>query len=104
MPYKQKEVSTNAILGGAGTYTSANISTASFTTLCGVVSSDQAGTLNIQALNEATGAYVTVLAISVLANAAQTYSQKISSTSYRLNYVNGATPQTVFGLTGYLEI
>jgi hypothetical protein len=94
--------STTTALGASGTYTSSSVSTQGFSRITGSVFADQPGTLNVQQSPDGTN-WDVVSSFSVSANAGTGFSVELVCSYVRLNYVNGATAQTVFRLYSFLR-
>ncbi len=86
-------------LGGAASYTGTIYPTFGYRTINCAAKSDQAGTLYVYHLNEK-GTLVSSNSVAVTAGSSATLSANVCGPFAQLKYVNGATPQTSFLITG----
>jgi len=93
---------TTTALAASGSYTSSSIITNGHSRITGSVFADQAGTLNVQQSSDGTN-WDVVSSFSVLASAGTGFSVELVCPYVRLNYVNGATAQTVFRLYSFFR-
>jgi len=93
---------TTSALVANGTYTSSTVTTNGFSRITGSVFADQPGTLNVQQSPNGTN-WDVVSSFSVSANTGLGFSVELVCPYVRINYVNGATAQTVFRLYSFLR-
>jgi hypothetical protein len=88
---------TTTVLAGGATFTSGALITDTYDTVSGVVFSDQTGTCNIEQSTDGTN-WDLVTAIAVTGGTGKDINVPLVAPYFRVRYVNGATPQTVFRL------
>lgn len=102
---RKREVQFNTVtpLAIAGTYTSAYFECLTFEKVCGIVKADVAGTLYIEQSPDGTNPdYITTIAVG--AGVGVAFEVNLVTRYVRGRYLNGATIQTYFRLSGYLEV
>lgn len=99
--YRVNGWNTAVVLAGGATYTGVAVDGINFRRITGRVNADQLGTLNIDHSDDAV-TWDSVAPISVAVSTPQGFDIPIYARYVRLRYVNGATLQGVFRLSGYL--
>ena len=101
--YRPQAVIQTANLAGEASYTSPSYDGSQYRRITGKVFSDQSGTLNLQHSDDGT-TWDTLTTVAVTGGTATKYDEPLYAKYVRLNYVNGATPQTAFRLSAYLSV
>lgn len=101
--YRTQAFGITTPLAASASFTSATFDGILYRRITGRVFADQAGTLNLQHSDDGT-TWDTLTSISVSANEPAKFDELIYCRYVRVNYVNGATAQTVFRLSGYLSV
>lgn len=101
--YRVQSILTTAALAANGVYTSGAVDGINFRRITGKVFSDVAGSLYIQQSDDGT-TWDNASVVTVAAGAAPFYDVVMYARYVRFYYVNGATLQGVFRLSGYLAV
>lgn len=101
--YRTQAFITTTALNASASFTSATFDGSLYRRLTGKVYADQAGTLNIQHSDDGV-TWDTLTSISVTANTPAKFDEVIYARYIRVYYVNGATAQTTFRLSGYASV
>lgn len=99
--YRTQSMVTSTVLGVAGIYTSAGVDGLNFRRLTGRVIASHAGVLHVEHSDD-NATWDSIDPLTVAADTGYGFDFPVFARYIRLRYVNGATLQTSFRLSGYL--
>lgn len=100
--FRTQSFLSTAVLGAAGVFTGAGVDALNFRRITGRVVASHAGVLHIEHSDD-NATWDSVDPLTVAAGVAYGYDVPVFARYIRLLYVNGATAQTSFRLSGYLS-